>query len=130
MLAATGLVLGVLGVVGYFALVMGVGARFPWVRNHALPNWILVALGLALSVFAVARARRRLLAGILLGMNVALAAAFFGMLYVFSAMPPAAGPPVGAPAPDFGLRDQGGQTVRLGDFRGKPLLLVFYRGHW
>ena len=24
----------------------------------------------------------------------------------------------------------GGQTVRLEDFRGAPLLLVFYRGHW
>jgi peroxiredoxin len=52
------------------------------------------------------------------------------MLYVFSVVPPAAGPPVGAPAPDFALRGQGGQTVRLEDFRGKPLLLVFYRGHW
>src|SRR5262249_61177679 len=82
MLAATGLALGVLGVVGYFVLVMNAGARFPSIRNHAIPSWILVALGLALSVLAVTRARRRLLAGTLLGVNVALAAAFFAMLYV------------------------------------------------
>lgn len=34
---------------------------------------------------------------------------------------------VGAPAPDFALRDQHGQTVRLSDLRGrKAVLLVFY----
>jgi hypothetical protein len=130
LLAATGLGLGVLGVAGYFALVLGLGARLPSVRNYAIPNWIVVALGLALSVLAVARARRRLLAGVLLGLNVAVAAAFFEMLYVLSAVPPAAGPPIGALAPDFALPDQGGRTMRLEDFRGKPLLLVFYRGHW
>jgi peroxiredoxin len=34
---------------------------------------------------------------------------------------------VGKPAPDFELKDQQGQTVRLTDFRGKqPVALVFY----
>jgi peroxiredoxin len=34
---------------------------------------------------------------------------------------------VGAPAPDFELRDQHGQTVRLSDFRGsKNVVLVFF----
>ena len=34
---------------------------------------------------------------------------------------------VGLPAPDFELRDQHGQTVRLSDFRGrKAVVLVFY----
>jgi peroxiredoxin len=34
---------------------------------------------------------------------------------------------VGAPAPDFELRDQHGQPVRLSDFRGdKAVVLVFY----
>lgn len=33
----------------------------------------------------------------------------------------------GTPAPDFALRDQHGQTVRLSDFRGRRnVLLVFY----
>src|SRR3979411_2770235 len=33
--------------------------------------------------------------------------------------------PVGAPAPDFELRDASGSTVRLSDFRGRPVGLVF-----
>jgi mycoredoxin-dependent peroxiredoxin len=34
---------------------------------------------------------------------------------------------IGAPAPDFALRDQHGQTVRLADFAGKQnVALVFY----
>ena len=32
----------------------------------------------------------------------------------------------GAPAPDFSLLDQDGQSVSLSDFRGGPVLLVFY----
>ncbi|MGN6592820.1 MAG: thioredoxin-dependent thiol peroxidase [Terriglobales bacterium] len=32
----------------------------------------------------------------------------------------------GDPAPDFSLPDQDGQTRRLRDFRGRPLVLFFY----
>jgi peroxiredoxin Q/BCP len=32
----------------------------------------------------------------------------------------------GKPAPDFELQDDGGNTVRLSDFRGKPVVLYFY----
>jgi peroxiredoxin len=38
--------------------------------------------------------------------------------------------PVGTPAPDFELRDANGQTVRLSDFRGQPVVLVFYPLDW
>lgn len=130
LLAAMGLALGVAGVVAYFVVVLRLGAWLPSVRNDAIPNWILVGLGLALSALAFVRAGRRLLPGILLGLNVAVAAAFFAMLYVVSVVSPASGPPIGAPAPAFALVDQSGRTVRLEDFRGAPLLLVFYRGHW
>ncbi len=129
-LAAAGIALGVIGVVGYFVVAILLGARLPTVRNDALPNWVLVGLGLAFSAVAVARAQRRLLPLLLLGLNVSVAAAFWAVLYVVSVMPPASGPRVGAPAPAFALLDQNGQTVRLAGFRGAPLLLVFYRGHW
>jgi peroxiredoxin Q/BCP len=33
---------------------------------------------------------------------------------------------VGDPAPEFALTDQEGKLVKLGDFRGKKLLLYFY----
>ena len=36
----------------------------------------------------------------------------------------------GQPAPDFSLRDQNGQPLRLSSLRGHRVLLVFYRGHW
>jgi hypothetical protein len=129
-LAVAGLFLGVIGVLGYFVVALLLGKRLPSVRNDAIPNWILVGLGLALSAVAVGRARRRRLPGLLLALNIAVAAGFSAMLYVVSVIPPASGPRIGAPAPPFALRDLSGLTVRLEDFRGAPLLLVFYRGHW
>jgi len=130
LLVTAGLVLGVLGVVGYFAIVLGGGGWLPSVRNDAIPNWIVIAGGLALSTAGLVRARRRVIPAVLLALNVALAAAFAAMLYVMSAVPPASGPPVGSAAPPFALVDQNGKTVRLEDFRGSPVVLVFYRGHW
>jgi peroxiredoxin len=38
--------------------------------------------------------------------------------------------PVGTPAPDFTLLDASGQPVSLGDFRGAPVVLVFYPLDW
>ena len=40
------------------------------------------------------------------------------------------GLPVGTAAPDFALRDAAGKTVRLSDYRGKPVVLVFYPLDW
>jgi peroxiredoxin len=40
------------------------------------------------------------------------------------------GLPAGTPAPDFALRDAGDNQVSLGDFRGQPLVLVFYPLDW
>ncbi len=135
--AVTGLLCGVLGVLSYFVVVFRLGAWLPGVRNDALPNLALVGVGLALSAVGARRAlgapagtRGRGLGLVLGTANVALAAAFSWLLYGMSAMPSTAGPTVGAPAPDFALVDQAGHTVRLADFRGRPLLLVFYRGHW
>jgi cytochrome oxidase Cu insertion factor (SCO1/SenC/PrrC family) len=33
-------------------------------------------------------------------------------------------------APDFTLKDQRGKPLRLSSLRGKPALVIFYRGHW
>jgi hypothetical protein len=126
-----GLLLVLTGVIGYFVVVFFLAAWLPSVRNHAVPNWIIIAAGMALSVRAVVRSgSRRRVPAIVLGVNAGLAALFAAFLYLLPAMPPARGPAVGAPAPDFALADQTGATHRLADFRGGPLLLVFYRGHW
>ena len=37
---------------------------------------------------------------------------------------------VGEPAPAFTLNDGEGHSVSLADFRGKNVVLVFYRGYW
>lgn len=37
---------------------------------------------------------------------------------------------VGQSAPDFMLPGADGRATRLADFRGKNVVLVFYRGHW
>jgi len=38
--------------------------------------------------------------------------------------------PLGTPAPDFALPDASGQMVHLSDFRGQPVVLVFYPLDW
>jgi len=129
-LAAGSVLLILGGVVGYFAVVFGSRGHLAWVRNGALPNWALVVIGLALALQAVRRDRGSRLAKIALGVDVVLAAGFAAMLYVMPLVPAATLPPVGRPAPDFKLYDQTGKAVALADFRGSPLLLVFYRGHW
>lgn len=135
--AIAGLALGLVGVVGYFVVVFHGGARLPGVRNTAAPNWLVIAVGLALSALGVWRtiARPALFPGRRLALalgagNVGLAAAFAWLLYGMSAVPFATGPRIGAPAPPLAVTDQDGRTVSLADFRGAPLLLVFYRGHW
>lgn len=40
------------------------------------------------------------------------------------------GLPVGTPAPDFTLRDPNDEPVAIHDFRGSPLVLVFYPLDW
>lgn len=42
----------------------------------------------------------------------------------------AEGLPVGAQAPDFELPDSSGEKIRLRDFRGRPVVLVFYPLDW
>jgi hypothetical protein len=130
-LAAAGLLLVLAGVVGYFAIVLSVPALVPYVRNSAVPNWLLILAGVLLSILAVRRpGASRWLPRVVLGVNVALAGLFAAFLYVATAVPAASGPRVGAPAPAWALQDQTGNTLRLADFRGSPLLLIFYRGHW
>src|SRR5215472_15231459 len=95
-LVAGGIVCGVLGIVGYFAAVLRAGAWLPSVRNNAIPNWILIAVGLTLSTIGLVRARRRIVPGILLALNVVLAGWFATTLYVMWVVPPASAPPVGS----------------------------------
>ena len=130
--ALLGLVLVALGTVGYFVGVIELGAWLPDLRNRALPNWLVIAAGLLLSLAAVSRASqgRKVPAIAILVLNVALTGLWATMLYVRFVVPASSGPTIGARSADFALTDPKGRVVHLADFAGKPLLLVFYRGHW
>jgi len=117
-------------VIGYFVIVFHLGGWLPSVRNNALPNWLLIAVAVGLSILAIRRAPTARAPKVILGVDVVLAGLFAAVLYVVTVVPAATGPTLGAPAPDFALVDQSGKTVRLSDLRGAPVLLVFYRGHW
>lgn len=59
-------------------------------------------------------------------------AGYGGYVYAFSQTLAVAqsAPNVGEPAPDFRVVDPEGRAWSLQPFRGSPVLLVFYRGHW
>jgi len=130
--ALLGFVLVVIGTVGYFVGVIELGAWLPDLRNRALPSWFVIVAGMLLSLVAVSRSsrgRKRVAIAILV-LNVALTGFWARMLYVKFAVPATHGPTIGARSADFALADPKGRVVHLADFTGKPLLLVFYRGHW
>ena len=132
-----GLGLGILGVVGYFVLIVaGWGSR--GLRDSALLNLIIVGIGLGVSAVGISHAfgrrathRGRILAPLLGVLNLLLVVLFVNSLYGAAALPEApAAPVVGQVAPDFQLADQTGKTVQLSSLRGKNVLVVAYRGHW
>ena len=129
-----GAVLGVFGLVSYFALF----AKYPALRDSAALNLILVAAGFAAAGWGLFRALRR--GGLLriagAGAALLLAGACAGLLgiYVFSLSASLPAPTELTrsleAAPDFRLTAQDGSTVGLSDYRGGKVLIVFYRGWW
>ena len=135
--AVGGLLLGIVGVVSYFSLVLLHNPRLRWLTDWPLLQLGAVALGIGLSLVGVGQAvqhthRGRLLAPLLATLNVVLGGSFLWFLFVHTAhMPEAANAPaLGAEAPDFTLRDQANHEVQLASLRGHPVVLLFYRGFW
>jgi len=122
-----GATVSVVALISYFIFF----ARFPALRDSAWINLLGVILGLGLSIAAVVR-RRSLwsLAGVVL--SAVSATALVGYVFFLSYHLPASESAVsiGGTAPAFELIDQNDQSVRLADFQGSQLLLVFYRGFW
>lgn len=123
------------GIVSYFL----VFARFPALRDFPWLNLPLTLAGMAVSAFGLQRAitrpeifRGRWLGAAGLALSLLLGAFFVLYVFRFSYLLPA---PTTATlsldeAPDFALAANGGETVRLSDFRGRKVVLVFYRGFW
>jgi len=135
--AISGFLLGVGGVIGYFALVIRHDPSLNWLLRFPFVNLAMVAVGVFLSLVGVIGAfqhRRggRVLAPILGVLNVALCGFWVWELFVASYhLPPAAhAPAVGTAAPDFELKNDRGEPLRLSSLRGRNVVLLFYRGFW
>lgn len=130
-----GPLVGFAGVVSYFE----VFARFADLRDVPWVNLPLVTLGAVLSGFGVWRAfgRPRVFRGKVLGslglvFSLLLTALFFAYIFKISySLPPPTEATLGlVEAPDFTLTSSTGETIRLADFTGQNVVLVFYRGFW
>ena len=135
--AIIGLLLGVLGIVTYFSLILTYDPEIQRWLDRPILNLLVIGVGLVLSCVGAYRAMARVHRGVVLAplaalVNIALAGVFVWWLFSYSyQLPPAAhAPTVGATAPDFALLDQTGQAVKLSSFRGRPVVLLFYRGFW
>lgn len=126
-LAWIGPVVSIVALISYFTFF----ARFPDLRDSAWVNILGVVVGLGLSIAAIVR-RKSLwsVAGALL--SIACATLLVGYVFVLSNQLPTSETAIrtGQAAPVFELPDQNGRTVRLTDFEGSQLLVVFYRGFW
>jgi hypothetical protein len=125
------------GFVSYFLVFAKYPALrdFPWVNLPlVLAAALLAVAGLAISWKAASRIRRTFH---VFGTVASLGLAGLLVLYVFvisTRMPDSSASrsriEIAAPAPGFTLDDAEGNPVSLSDFRGKKVVLTFYRGFW
>jgi hypothetical protein len=126
-----GPLVAIVAIAGYFAVLLS----WPATRDVPWPSYVLLALALAASTFALlraVRARRRIALAALAGaVSVGLAALFLSYTFAFTELPEVPGAlAVGAPAPALVLVDDRGAQVDVAALARDKLVLVFYRGHW
>ena len=123
------------GVASYYAYF----GRIPALRDVPWLNLPLAALGVAISGWGMLRPfrspdryRGRFLgpAGLVVSLLVFGMFAFYVFIFSYDLPPPNDRVAVGATAPDFTLSDPTGKPVSLSEFRGRNVVLVFYRGYW
>jgi hypothetical protein len=105
--------------------------RVAAVRND--PEGYVAAFAIAGTVAGLAVALgRRWYAWTALALSLVLLAAGAMFNFVLARIPTAQTTlQIGEQAPDFALTDAAGRPVTLADYRGKkPVIMVFYRGHW
>jgi hypothetical protein len=135
LLAVAGALLSFGGALTYFT----VFARFPFLRDVPWLNLPLVVAGVVLAATGATltyRPGRRLLpraaASFALACSVLFAGGLFAYVFWLSYQVPEASRTAEELriAPDVTLTRADGTSVSLGSYRGKKLLVVFYRGFW
>ncbi len=108
--------------------------RFPITRDVPWVNFLLFAAAIFLLVTGFRRARRKVWAGIVATIGMAIFVLFTVGLLVGSKLPASPGAPrVGQPAPQFALLDSTRREVTLPQLLAsapRGVLLFFYRGYW
>jgi len=134
-LAVAGVLVAFGGAVTYFT----VFAAFPALRDVPWVNLPLAFFGVLLAALGAWRAFRagagwiaRGVASLALALSLLFAGGLAAYVFWLSYQMPA---PTGTAsemviAPDVTLTGSDGRKVALGEFRGKKVLVVFYRGFW
>ncbi|MFT4639743.1 MAG: hypothetical protein ACI8T1_003068 [Verrucomicrobiales bacterium] len=112
-------------------------SKFPVTRDFPWVNLPLCIIGLVVSVFSFRRALkgsvtwRKVVHSQLFVFSFLFTALFITYVFYLSWVPPvtAVTETLENPA-DITLTDHTGQSVSLSDFKGKNLIVTFYRGHW
>src|SRR5437870_3285722 len=124
----------VVTLVAFFSYLF-VFTRFPITRDIPWANYILFALAMTLLAIGIRRARKKIVAGIVMAVGVAIFVFFVAVVTIASKnLPPSLhAPRVGQKAPDFALLDTNHHTVTLDQLIAstpRGVLLIFYRGYW
>jgi AhpC/TSA family len=130
-MALLGAAVSVAAFLTYFLVV----PRWADLRDSGWPNVLLGGLGALIALSGLLRTRGvlRRSAAALLAILAVVATVFLGLyvgVFSYSLPPPGEAIAAGARAPELSLPDQDGRTRRLSDHAGRPVFLVFFRGHW
>lgn len=113
--------------------------RFPTLRDFPWVNLPLILVGLFFSSWGLRRAvkpsasyRGKILGSLGFAFSLLITVAFTWYIFDYSYGVPTSTDALAIQslAPDFILTDDDGHPVRLRDYRGKKVVLTFYRGHW
>jgi len=129
-MSALSLLLAPLLVIAGFGLYLGLNFGLGIFRRIPYEALAIAGLGVALGVWRVTR-EPGVGAGAAALATVALAA--YGLWWVFGYSMFGVRedrPAIGDRFPEFALADSRGATFALGSARGRPILLLFYRGDW
>ena len=89
----------------------------------------LLASGAVLAIVALTR-EPGVVGGVVAGVVLVVAAAFFGLLALAGQSEQEPAIRVGEPFLDFTAPDHNGEPFTLSSLAGKPILMKFFRGHW